>query len=95
MRILSFFDDHVPSLYLVPSTLDLLRRCPVFVGSSSVTDSLRRCEELPVPFVAFAELVRGGTGLGGWKGAEFMIVDGVMEGSSGRKTWGAMDIRYI
>lgn len=51
---------------------------------------MRRWEEPPVPFVAFAELVRGGTGLGGWKGAEFMIVDGKMEGLGGRKRWGAM-----
>lgn len=50
--------------------------------------------DAPVPFVAFAELVRGGTGLGGWKGAEFMIVDGEMEGLGSRKTWGAMDLRY-
>lgn len=85
MRILSFFDDHVPSLYLVPSTLDLLRRCPVRVGSSSVTDRLRRWEVLPVPFVALAELVRGGTGLGGWKCVELMVVDGEMEGFDRRQ----------
>lgn len=83
MRILSFFDDHVPSLYLVPSTLDLLRRCPVFGGSSSVTDSLCRCEGLSVPFVALVELSRGGTGLDGWKDVEFMIADGGWRGSVG------------
>jgi hypothetical protein len=48
-----------------------------------------------LPFVAFAELVRGGTGLGGWKGVEFMIVDGEMEGFGvgGRNTWGARELR--
>ena len=38
-----------------------------------------------MPFVALAELVRGGTGLGGWKGVELMIVDGEMEGFGRRQ----------
>ena len=55
MRISSFLGDQVPSLYLVPSTLDLLRRC------FDLPDGLVG------PFVAFAELVRGGMEDGGSK----------------------------
>lgn len=72
MRIFSFFGDHVPSLYLVPSTLDLLRRCldlgsiSAADGSPSTGDFLCRWEGEPVaPFAALVELVRGGIGLGG------------------------------
>lgn len=65
--------------------LDLLPLCAVFVGSSSVTDNLGWWEGLPVPFIALAELVRGGTGLGGWKAVEFMVVEGKMEGHGGQK----------
>jgi hypothetical protein len=48
-----------------------------------------------VPLVAFAELVRGGTGLGGWKGAEFMIVDGEGDGGVGRQKEVGSYLRYV
>lgn len=76
MRIFSFFEDHVPSLYFVPSTLDLLRLCLCFAcpGESSPSDDLCRWEGgLLGPFVAPVELVRGGTGFGGWN-EEFMVL---------------------
>jgi hypothetical protein len=56
---------------------------------------MRRWEEPPVPLVAFAELVRGGTGLGGWKGAEFMIVDGEGDGGVGRQKEVGSYLRYV
>lgn len=72
MRICSFLGDQVPSLYFVPSTLDLLRRCLRFpaLGDGSPSPTGFRCWRdggLPGQFVAPAELVRGGIGLGGWK----------------------------
>lgn len=81
--ISSFFGDQVPSLYLVPSTLDLLRLCFCLVegvlrmDSSAMDFRWRWDGGLAGPFVAPADLVLGGIGLGGCKEVFWFIFPGI------------------